>query len=144
MTFARSTSRMRWNLQNFILTCFTEKSCSGSHLASICVPGVRFWPFSKRSNLYIISSYFRPSECNGAVLFLTGSHLLKKRPVGPTFAPETSDAYNLAFRPPNDACRQALNSLWTPGQYASSKISLGPSLQNVAFRGKSINAYKII
>src|SRR5204863_10208300 len=106
-----STCRRGCNLQNFILTCFAEKSCGGSHLASICVPGVRFWPISKHSNLYIISSYFRPSELNGAVRFLAGSHLLKKRPVGPTFAPETSDAHNSASRPPNDACRQALNSL---------------------------------
>src|SRR3954462_15285584 len=111
MTFARLDVPDAWNLQNFILTYFAEKSCSGSHLASICVPGVRFWPNLKRSNLYIISSYFRPSECNGAVLFLTGNHLLKKRPVGPTFAPETSDAHNSASRPPNEACRQALNSL---------------------------------
>src|SRR5204863_3372961 len=106
-----STARTHWHLQKFILRCFAEKSCSGSHLASICVPGVRFWPFSKRSNLYIISSNFRPSECNGAVLFPAGSHLLKKRPVGPTFAPETSDAHNSASRPPTEACRQALNSL---------------------------------
>src|SRR5438270_6766158 len=106
-----STFRTRWNLQNFILTCFAEKSCGGSHLASICVPGVRFWPFSKHSKLYMKLSYFGPSECNGAVRFPVGSHLLKNHPVGPTFAPETSDAHNSASRPPTEACRQALNSL---------------------------------
>src|SRR3954471_20829880 len=121
-----------------------ETRCRGPHLASICVPRVRFLPILKRSNLYIVSSYFRPSERDGAALFFTGGLLLKKYPVGPAFAPESSVAHILASRPPNDACRQALNSLQTPGPYASSKISLGLSLQNVAFRGKSINAYKII
>src|SRR3954465_1684790 len=105
--------RTRWNLQNFILKQFAETRCRGPHFASICVPGVRFCPVSVCSNPYMLSSYFGPSECDGAVRFSSGSHLLKKYPVGPTVASESSDAHILASRPPNDACRQALNLLHT-------------------------------
>src|SRR3954468_451540 len=111
MTFARLDVPYALEFTEFHSELFCRKVLLWSHLASICVPGVRFWPFSKHSKLYMKLSYFRPSECNGAVLFPAGSHLLKKRPVGPTFAPETSDAHNSASRPPTEACRQALNSL---------------------------------
>src|SRR5436190_4738407 len=100
---------MRWNLQKFILKQFAGTRCRGPHIASVCVPGVRFCPVSVLDNPYMLSSYFGPSECNSAVLFPTESCLLKKRPVGPTFAPESSEPHNLASRPPNDECRQALN-----------------------------------
>ena len=70
---------------------------------------VRFCPVSIPDNPYMLSSYFGPSECNGAVLFPARSRFLKKRLVGPTFAPESSKAHILTFRPPNEACRQALN-----------------------------------
>src|SRR3954465_268534 len=101
--------RTRWNLQNFILKQFAETRCRGPHIASVCVPGVRFCPVSICSNPYMLSSYFGPSEYNGAVRFFAGSRLLKKCPVGPTFAPESSDAHILTSRPPNDVCRKALN-----------------------------------
>src|SRR3954463_3676054 len=105
--------RTCWNLQKFILKQFAETRCRGPHIASVCVPGVRFCPVSVHGNPYMLSSYFGPSELNGAVFFPVESRLLKKRPVGPTFAPESSDAHNLTSRPPNDACYQALNSLQT-------------------------------
>src|SRR3954464_6242735 len=113
-------SRTCWNLQNFILTQFAETRCRGPHLASICVPRVRFLPILKRSNLYIVSSYFRPSERDGAVLFFVGGLLLKKYSVGPAFAPESSVAHILASRPPNDPCGLALNPLQTIEWCASS------------------------
>src|SRR3954463_16734493 len=62
---------------------------------------------------------FQLSERDGVVLFFTGGLLLKKYPVGPAFAPESSVAHILASRSPNDACRQALNSLQTIERCAS-------------------------